>query len=120
MSESERASFSKVVERIRAVNADMDRLLSTPGPLAESDIEALGVRLQERGECLEVLRCGTANLENSGDSAVKHQVEVFWNAFCNELKGEDEARLSHIRQRMNEVADSVRLIRKRQLLLQYR
>lgn len=120
MSESERALFSKVVERVRAVNADMDRLLSTPGPLAESDIESLGAWLQERGECLEILRRGTENLENIGDFAVKRQVGVFWNAFCNELKGEDEARLSRIRQRMNEVADSVRLIRKRQLLLQYR
>jgi len=120
MSESEKTSFSQVVERIRAVNADVDALLSAPGPLVGSDIETLGSWLQERGECLDILRGGTANLETTGDPAVKRQLGVFWNAFCNELKNEDEVRLSHINHRMKEVADSVRLTRKRQLLLQYR
>jgi hypothetical protein len=120
MSESEKSSFSSIVERIRVVNADMDAVLRFKGPLGESEIEDLRSKLQERGAWLECLQSRTSGLRRDGDSKVKQQVEVFWNAFCKELHDEDVSRLACIKQRMNDAADSVRLTRKRQLLLQYR
>ena len=110
-------SFSKIVEQIREVNASMDEALSVPEALSEARIDELNFKLQERESLLALLRDGTEQLRKDGDIASKQQISVFWNAFCKELYGNDQIRLLKIEQRMNEVANSVRLTRKRQLLL---
>lgn len=120
MSESEKPPFLKTVEQIRAINAEIDGLLGIVGPFSESSIDALGHRLRERSDCLETLRNDTEGLEKTGDPEVSHQIVSFWNAFCKELQGQDEYRLLSIKHRMNDVADAIRLTRKRQLLLHYR
>lgn len=120
MSESEKISFSRIVEQVRAVNASVDQTLSAPELLSELRIDELNLKLQERESLLLVLREGTGELEKNGDYATKQQIAIFWNAFCEELYGNDQVRLLKIEQKMNELANSVRLTRKRQLLLQYR
>lgn len=120
MYESEEPSFSAVVERVRTVNGEIDAVLAAFGPLSESEIDLLGSKLQERGECLDFLQNRSTRLVTEASAVVKHQVATFWNEFCKELRDDDEVRLAGVKQRMNETADAVRLIRKRQLLLQYR